>query len=224
LAAQSNQYQDRLIPYTRREELANCITHAAAVIASLIGLILLIMVSSESGDPWRVVSCTVFGFSLLFFYSASTIYHSVRGDRIRYVFRILDHVGIYLLIAGTYTPIALVILRGPIGWWLFGVVWGLAVAGIIFKAFLTHRLKFLAPVFYIALGWLVIFAFEPLLESMPLAGVDLLIAGGVIYTVGILFYAIDQIPFNHAIWHLFVMAGSVCHFWAILRYVAPEGV
>jgi hemolysin III len=221
LTAQENRYKDRLIPYTRREELANRVTHAAAVIASVVGLVLLVMVSSGSGDPWRVVSCSVFGASLLFFYTASTLYHSVRGDRVRYVFRILDHAGIYLLIAGTYTPITLVVLQGPTGWWLFGIVWGLAVVGIVFKAFLTHRLKFLAPVLYIALGWLIVIDFEPLLEAMPLHGIDLLIAGGVVYTVGILFYAIERIPFNHAIWHLFVMGGSLLHYLAIFYYIAP---
>jgi len=212
--------QSRLIDYSPEEELANRITHAVAFIACLVGLVLLIAVASRSGDPWRVVSCTVFGGCLLFFYSASTLYHTVRDERVRYLFRILDHVGIYLLIAGSYTPISLVTLRGSTGWWLFGTVWGLAAAGIIFKAFMTHRLRFLAPVLYIALGWLILFAFEPLLEAMPLKGVNLLIAGGVTYTVGIVFYAIDKIPFNHAIWHLFVIGGSVFHYLAIYFYVA----
>lgn len=221
MAKSEKHYRERLIFYSPGEELANRLTHAAAAVASLVGLVLLLVATAASGDAWRIVSCAIFGGSLLFFYCASTLYHSLRGDRLRYVFRILDHAGIYFLIAGTYTPITLVPLRGKVGWWLFGVVWGLAIAGIIFKAFLTHRLKFLAPALYIALGWLIVFAFEPLLDAMPLAGIDLLIAGGVTYTVGVVFYAIDRIPFNHAIWHLFVMGGSLFHFLAIYQYIAP---
>jgi len=217
---ESGNRQSRLIEYSPAEELANRISHAVAVIASLVGLVLLVAVAARSGGPWRIASCTIFASSMLFFYAASTLYHSVRSDRARYLFRILDHAGIYLLIAGTYTPITLVTLSGKVGWWLFGTVWSLAIGGIVFKSMMVHRLKFLAPFLYIVLGWLIIFAFEPLLEAMPLPGVNLLITGGVIYTVGILFYAIDRIPFNHAIWHLFVICGSFFHYLAIYQYVA----
>lgn len=212
--------QSRLIEYSPGEELANRISHAVAVLVSLVGLVLLVIIAARSGDPWRIASCAIFASSMLFFYLASTLYHTVRSDRARYLFRILDHAGIYLLIAGTYTPITLVTLRGTVGWWLFGTVWTLAIIGIVFKSFMVHRLKFLAPFLYIVLGWLIIFAFEPLLNAMPLPGVNLLIAGGLTYTGGILFYAIDRIPFNHAIWHLFVIGGSVFHYLAIYRYVA----
>jgi hemolysin III len=137
------------------------------------------------------------------------------------VFRVLDHAGIYLVIAGTYTPFTLVSLRESSGWVLFGVVWGLAIAGVIFKSFMTHRLAFLAPVFYIALGWLIVVDLEGLLTLVPIKGVLWLVAGGLFYTVGIIFYAIDRIPYNHAIWHVFVIAGSLCHYFSILWYVIP---
>ena len=137
------------------------------------------------------------------------------------IFKLLDHCAIYLLIAGSYTPFTLVLLREGNGWALFGVVWGLAMAGAVFKTFMTHRLAFLAPVFYIALGWLIVVDLEALLTMVPIKGVLWLFAGGLCYTVGIIFYAIDRIPYNHAIWHLFVIAGSLCHYLAVLWYVVP---
>ncbi|MEJ2471116.1 MAG: hemolysin III family protein [Desulfuromonadales bacterium] len=210
-----------LITYTDEEELANRLTHCLAAFISLLGLVVLIVVASKTGDPFRIVSAAIFCSCLSIFYVISTLYHSIRNPKTRYVFRILDHAGIYLVIAGTYTPITLVSLRQSSGWILFGVVWGLAIAGAIFKSFMTHRLAFLAPVFYIALGWLIVVDLEGVLTLVPLHGVYWLLAGGVFYTVGVLFYAIDRIPYNHAIWHVFVMAGSVCHYLAIFWYVIP---
>jgi hemolysin III len=155
------------------------------------------------------------------FYTISALYHSLRGERARYLFRILDHAGIYLVIAASYTPFTLVSLRAGSGWLLFGVVWALAIGGMVFKSLMTHRLRFLAPVFYLALGWLIVVDIDGLLRTVPAGGVAYLAAGGLAYTVGVLFYAIDRIPYNHAIWHLFVIAGSVCHYLAVLWYVVP---
>ncbi|NIQ94848.1 MAG: hemolysin III family protein [Desulfuromonadales bacterium] len=211
----------RLFIYSEEEEVANRLTHGLGALLSLIGLVVLIGATARNGEPWRTVACTVFGGTLLLFYATSTIYHSVERPHLKYVFRILDHVTIYFLIAGTYTPFTLVTLHGKWGWSLFGVVWGLAVAGSIFKAFMPHRLRILAPTFYIAMGWIIVIAIEPLQESLPRAGIAWLLAGGIAYTGGVLFYAWNRLPYNHAIWHVFVMAGSLCHYLAVLWYVVP---
>jgi len=213
-----------LITYSEEEELANRLTHSIAAILSLAGLVILLISASRTGDPYRIVSAAVFCGILFLFYIISTLYHTVRTPKIRYTFRILDHVGIYLVIAGSYTPFTLVSMRAGHGWALFGLIWGLALAGAIFKTFMTHRLAFLAPVFYIALGWLIVIDLEGLLTMVPLKGVLWLLAGGLFYTIGIIFYAIDRIPYNHAIWHVFVVAGSFCHYLAVLWYVIPVGV
>lgn len=210
-----------LITYSNEEELANRLTHGLAAILSVIGLVVLVAAAARTGDPYRIVSTAIFSSCLSVFYVISTLYHTIRNPRVRYVFRILDHAGIYLVIAGSYTPFTLVSLRQGSGWVLFGVVWGLAVAGAIFKSFMTHRLAFLAPVFYIALGWLIVSDLEGLLTMAPSKGVLWLLAGGLFYTAGIVFYAIDRILYNHAIWHVFVIAGSLCHYLSIFRYVVP---
>jgi len=215
-------HDGRLVHYSPREELANRATHGAAALASVPALAVLLTAAARTGDPYRVVSCAVFAGSLCAFYVISTLYHSLRSERARYVFRILDHAGIYLVIAASYTPFTLVSMRSGNGWLLFGVVWALAVAGMVFKSLMTHRLRFLAPVLYIALGWLIVVDLEGLLTMVPPGGVTWLIAGGLAYTGGILFYAIDRIPYNHAIWHLFVIAGSACHYLAVLWYVVPR--
>lgn len=213
--------QYHLVAYSEAEELLNRLSHGLAAILSIPGLVILLLVAAASGDPYRITSCAVFGSVMSIFYLISTLYHTVRRPRVRYIFRILDHAGIYLLIAGTYTPFTLVSLRSGNGWALFAVVWGLAIAGVVFKTFMTHKLAFLAPVFYIALGWLIVIDLEELLTMVPVRGVTWLVAGGLSYTLGIVFYAVDRIPFNHAIWHLFVVTGSLCHYLAILWYVAP---
>ena len=214
-------HDDRLVYYTPQEELANRLTHGLAALASVPALVVLLTAAARTGDPYRVVTSAVFAGSLCVFYTISALYHSLRGERARYLFRILDHAGIYLVIAASYTPFTLVSLRAGSGWLLFGVVWALAIGGMVFKSLMTHRLRFLAPVFYIALGWLIVVDIDGLLTMVPPGGVAYLVAGGLAYTVGVLFYAIDSIPYNHAIWHLFVIAGSVCHYLAVLWYVVP---
>lgn len=212
---------EHLITYTEQEELFNRLTHGAAAILSVAGLVILVTAASRTGDPYRIVSAAIFCGALSLFYVISTLYHTIRSPRVRYIFRILDHAGIFVVIAGSYTPFTLVSLRSGRGWFLFGLVWSLAVAGIVFKSFMTHRLRFLAPVFYIGLGWLIVIDLEGLLTMVPSGGVFWLVAGGLFYTFGIIFYAIDRIPYNHAIWHVFVVAGSLCHYLAVLWYVVP---
>jgi hemolysin III len=210
-----------LVTYSEGEESVNRLTHGVAAILSMFGLVVMVVVASRTGDPYRIVSSAIFCGALSLFYVVSTLYHSFRKPKIRYVFRVLDHAGIFLVIAGSYTPFTLVSLRQGHGWELFWTVWGLAISGAIFKSFMTHRLAFLAPVFYLGLGWLIVVDLEGLLTMVPLRGVKWLLAGGLFYTVGIIFYAIDRIPYNHAIWHGFVMAGSFCHYLAVLWYVLP---
>jgi hemolysin III len=212
---------ERLEHYAPAEERLNRISHGLGVLLSLLATVMLMLDSVATSDPWRIVSCAVFSASLLIFYLSSTLYHTVQSDRLRYLFRILDHATIFVLIAGSYTPFTLVTLRGPWGWSLFGIVWGLAVAGVVLKVFMTHRLKILGPVIYICMGWLMIVAVNPLLAALPGAGFYWVLAGGIIYTAGVLVYAIKQIPYNHAIWHLFVLTGSFCHVHAVYWYVVP---
>lgn len=203
------------------EEIANSITHGMGAFLSLAGLVLLIVFASLYGGARHIVSCTIFGFALVLLYTASTLYHSFRKPRLKFVFRIIDHSCIYILIAGTYTPFMLVAVRGALGWTFFGIVWGLTALGILFKTFFIHRFQILSTLAYIAMGWLAIFAIKPIFQALSGGAVFWLIAGGLAYTLGTIFYAWKKLPFNHAIWHSFVLAGSVCHFFAVLFYVIP---
>lgn len=213
-------YAHALPTTTIGEEIANTLTHGLGAILSVAGLVLLIVESSLHGDAWRIVSCTIFGISLLVLYTVSTLYHSVRNPRTKYFFRILDHAAIYVLIAGSYTPFALVHLRGPWGWSLFGIVWALAIAGVIFKIFHIHRFPILSATIYLLMGWLVVVAMGEVIAKVPPHAIGWLVAGGAAYTLGIIFFAWDKLPYNHAIWHGFVLLGSFCHFWAIFAHVA----
>lgn len=203
------------------EEIFNSITHGTGALMSLAGLVLLIVFASLYGEARHIVSCTIFGVSLVLLYTASTLYHSFRKPRVKFVFRIVDHSCIYILIAGTYTPFMLVAVRGVLGWTIFGIVWGMTVLGILFKSFFIHRFKILSTLAYIAMGWIAIFAIKPIFQSLSEGAIFWLIAGGFAYTVGTIFYAWKKLPFNHAIWHSFVLAGSICHFVAVLFYVIP---
>ena len=200
-------------------EKFNAWTHLVGALLALTGAIWLIVVAAGSGDGWKIFSMTVYGATLVMLYSISTVYHSVRG-RAKRVLRKLDHLSIYLLIAGSYTPFCLVSLHGPWGWWLFGIVWGLAVIGMLQEIKPRSEARILSLVIYAVMGWIVLVAIEPLLTSLGMAGFIWLAAGGVFYTVGIIFFAFDE-RFHHwhGIWHLFVIAGSLAHFIAILLYV-----
>lgn len=203
--------------YTPREELANSLTHGLGVGLSLGGLALLVTRAARFGDAWQVVSASVFGATLVLLYTASTLYHSFRSPEAKRILRKLDHSSIYLLIAGTYTPFMLVNLRGAWGWSLLCVIWGLALAGVILKLWLTGRFRLVSTVCYVAMGWLIVIAVKPMLAAVPSAGLWLLLAGGLCYTGGTLFYLWKSLRYHHAVWHLFVLAGSVCHFFAVLR-------
>jgi hemolysin III len=203
------------------EERANTITHGIGAVLSLIGGSSLIIFAARSGDAWRVVSAAVFGTALLLLYSASTVYHAVQQGQAKARLEILDHAAIYLLIAGTYTPFTLVDLRGPWGWSLFGVIWGLALLGVIAKLFLTGRFSRLSTLTYVAMGWLVVVALVPALRALPTSALVWLVAGGLLYTAGTFFFHCDRLPYAHAIWHLFVLAGSACHMAAVTTQVLP---
>jgi hemolysin III len=204
-----------------KEETVNAWTHGLGAVLSLAGLVVLVVMAGRYGDAWHIVSCTIYGVTMVLLFSSSTLYHSCRSERAKHICRIIDHASIYLLIAGTYTPFVLVSLRGGWGWSLFGVVWGLALAGIVFQIFFVSRFRVLQTLIYLAMGWLAVIAFKPLLARVPLPGLIWLLAGGLSYTVGALFYLWKKLPFHHAVWHLFVLAGSVCHYFAILFYVLP---
>jgi len=203
------------------EELANTITHGIGVGLSIAGLVLLVVRATMYGDVWQVVSFSIYGTSLILLYMASTLYHGFQSRRVKEVLRILDHSAIYLLIAGTYTPFLLITLRGPWGWTLLGVIWGLALLGISFKIIFGHKYDIMSTAFYILMGWVVIIAIKPLIAALPSGGLAWLVAGGLAYTGGVIFYAWEKLPFNHAIWHGFVMAGSFFHFFAVLFYLSP---
>jgi len=207
--------------YTPGEEVANSLTHGIGAGLSVAGLILLVVFAAMYGDVWRVVSFSIYGSSLIILYLSSTLYHSFQKPRVKRVFRILDHTSIYALIAGTYTPFTLVSLRGPWGWTIFGVVWGLALLGIAFKTVFTGRFDIATTAAYVLMGWLGVIAFKEMLIKVPSGGLILLVAGGVVYTAGVIFYIWEKLPYNHAIWHLFVLGGSICHFFAIFLYVLP---
>ena len=207
--------------YTRGEEIANSITHGIGAVLAIGGLAVLVAFSSIYGNVWHIVSCSVFGAALIFLYTASTLYHAIQGPRIKSVLRIIDHAAILLLIAGTYTPFTLVSLRGPWGWTLFGIIWGLATVGIILETTRLRRFRAGLIALYVIMGWAVVAAVKPMMANVGSGGLWLLLSGGLAYTGGIVFYLWRRLPYNHAIWHLFVLAGSILHYFAILLYVVP---
>ncbi|MGG4341692.1 PAQR family membrane homeostasis protein TrhA [Paenibacillus lautus] len=209
--------------YPRREEIANAITHGIGAALSVAALVLLIVFSSLKGNAWHVVSFTIYGSTMLLLYLSSTLVHGLRDGKAKDFFEFMDHSSIYLFIAGTYTPFLLVAIRGTLGWSLFGIVWGIALFGVVFKAFFVKKFLFLSTIFYIAMGWLIVIAWNPLTAVVAPQGMNLLAIGGVLYTLGTIFYVWRGFPYHHAIWHLFVLAGSILHFFAILIYLLPIG-
>jgi len=203
--------------------LANSITHGVGVLFAVAGAVFLVS-ASVHGSTAQIVGCLIFSVTLVLVYLCSTLYHSLVRTRARHVFHVLDHSAIYLLIAGTYTPFTLVSLRGPVGWVLFGVVWALAIAGVIFKSLAIGRFALASALVYLFQGWFIVFAASPLLHAIGWHGMMWIGAGGVAYTLGMVFFALDRIRFFHAAWHLFVLAGSVAHYFAILFYVVPAHV
>jgi hemolysin III len=204
-----------------REEIANAVTHGVGALASAAAGAVLITLAAQSGTRLQMVSAVVFCASLLLLYTASTLYHAIPSLAAKRKLKVFDHCAIYMLIAGTYTPFALIGLRGPVGWWLFGVAWGLALIGIMFKLFFTGRFKLFSTLVYIGMGWMAVFAIQPMIVNIPLASLLWLLAGGVAYTAGTLFYHNERLRYSHAVWHLFVLAGSACHFIAVISQVVP---
>ena len=206
------------------EEIANAITHGIGLLLSIAGFVVLLVLAALRGTAWHIVACSIYGATLICLYTASTLYHAVISPRVKRALRIFDHSAIYVLIAGTYTPFLLVSLRGPWGWSLFGVIWGLALVGVLFKFWFVERFAILSTAVYIAMGWLVVIAAKPVITHLPLTAIIWLLAGGLAYTGGVIFFAAKRIPYSHAIWHLFVLAGSICHYFAVLSTVIPPRV
>jgi len=197
------------------DELANALTHGAGAAASAVATVVLVALAAAGGDAWEIVSAAVFGTTLVLLYVSSTLYHSAREPHTRARLEVLDHAAIYLLIAGTYTPFTIGVLRGAWGWSLFGIVWGLAVAGVTFKLFFTGRFRLVSTLVYVGMGWLGVVAAGPLIRALSPASLAWLVAGGLAYTAGTFFYHADRFRFSHAVWHAFVLAGSVCHVVAV---------
>lgn len=198
------------------EEVANALTHGIGFFLSVIGLGVLWFFAIQSGDPWKLISASIFGFSMVLLYASSTLYHSTRDPQLKYTFRILDHCAIYVMIAGSYTPFTLLTLRDTFGWILFAIVWAIAICGIIFKIFFVGRFKILSLMSYLGMGWLIVFAGEQLVAQLPENALYLLIAGGLSYTVGTVAFILERLAFSHAVWHLFVLSGTCCHYFAVL--------
>ena len=206
-------------PYSLGEEIANSIIHGLGIGLSVAALTLLVHVAYLDGDSWKLASAIVYGLALVLEYTASTLYHSFPQPQVKHVFKILDHAGIYVLIAGSYTPFLLVTLRESSGWTWFAIIWSIAVVGIAVEAFWAYRPGWVSALVYLAMGWLVVLAIGPLTANLAPGGVRLLIAGGLAYTLGTIFYVLKRVPYMHAVWHVFVLAGSILHFLAVMIFV-----
>lgn len=207
--------------YPRTEEILNVITHGLGLLLSIAALVILVVFASIKGNVWHIVSVSIYGASLVTLYLASTLFHSVTEQKLRNKLNVFDHSAIYFLIAGTYTPFLLVTIRGPWGWSLFGVIWGLAIGGLVFKLFFTGKYDVVSAIIYVAMGWLIIIAIKPMNENLSSDGLMWLIGGGLSYMIGVVFYLLHKIPYNHAIFHIWVLLGSFAHFIAVFRYVLP---
>lgn len=218
MGLQQNQNSTVMRVQSATEEKLNTITHAIGAVFGIIALMLLIVSDTRKTD-YSLTSVIIYGFSIIILFSASAFYHAAKTERKKRFLRIIDHISIYLLIAGTYTPVLLITLEQSLGWTLFYVVWGIAVFGVVLKTFFTGRFELFSTLLYLAMGWLIIFDFTTLSQLIDANGILFLFAGGVAYTVGIIFYVIEKIPYNHVIWHIFVLAGAIFHFLMILLYV-----
>ena len=207
--------------YPKLEERLNVVTHGLGFLLSIVALVILVVFASLQGTPWHMVSFSIYGVSLVTLYLASTLFHSTKKQSLRNKLNIFDHIAIYFLIAGTYTPFLLVTLRGPWGWSLFGIIWGLAIGGLVFKLFYTGKYDFISALIYLSMGWLIIIALEPLNNNLEFEGILWLLGGGFSYSIWVVFYLLNRLPYNHAIFHIWVLIGSFAHFIAVYRYVLP---
>ncbi len=207
--------------YTKAEEVAHTVTHGFGMLLSIAALTILVSFSTLNGDSWHIVSSSIYGASLILLYGASSLYHGIPHLATKALLQRFDHAAIYVLIAGTYTPFLLVSLRGSWGWSLFGIIWSLALIGAVFEFLNWKPFQKLSLALYLGMGWIIIIAIEPMFEHVDLNGLALLLLGGLFYSFGVIFYVWEKLPFNHAIWHMFVLAGSAAHFFSILFYVIP---
>lgn len=211
-----------VVYYSKKEEIANALTHGIGIILSIIGLVYMLVYSIQNGDISHITGSIVFGSTLIIMYTCSTLYHTFQTQKLKLIFRKLDHIAIYLLIAGSYTPFTLITLQNTAwGWSLFIIIWFLAVFGIIYKLTPLNRYKKISLILYLGMGWLVILAAKPMITFLDTNGLWLLVLGGLMYTIGVIFYIWEKLPFNHAIWHLFVLGGSIFHFFTVFYYVIP---
>ena len=208
--------------YSLGEEIANSVSHGVGALLAVSGLVVLTVLAALRGNAWHIVGCSVFGAALVLLYTTSTLYHGIRNPRAKAALRAVDHSAIFILIAGTYTPFALVSLHGPWGWSLFGVIWGLAVLGIVLQMGVLGRGTAASVLLYVGMGWVVVIATKPLLDAVAPGGLALLVIGGLAYTLGTGFYVWRRLPYHHAVWHGFVLLGSASHFFAVLLYVIPK--
>ncbi|MFU8785288.1 PAQR family membrane homeostasis protein TrhA [Aliidiomarina sp.] len=202
--------------YSLLEEIAHSVSHGIGVILGIVGLVVMLWLSFEYGDVWHIVSVSIYGFSVILLYSASTLYHALTNVKAKRFFQLMDHAAIFVLIAGTYTPFLLVNLRGPWGWTLFVIIWSIAIGGVLLETMKKERIKWLSLTLYLGLGWMALVAMKPMLELVNTTGLLLLLAGGLLYSFGVIFYVRKQMVFHHAIWHVFVLAASVAHFFAVI--------
>lgn len=209
--------------YSLKEEIAHSVTHGIGALLSVIGLTLLVIYSSMYGDSWHIISSSIYGLTLITLYTSSTLYHAITVPDVKRFLQKLDHAAIFLLIAGTYTPFTLVNLRGGWGWTLFGIVWSIAIAGMIMELIVKRRYKRVSLGLYLGLGWIVMIAIDPMITHVEIGGLILLLIGGLFYSLGVIFYVWKKLLYHHAIWHLFVLAGSAFHFFAVFFYVIPSG-
>jgi hemolysin III len=208
--------------YSLAEEISHSITHGIGVALSIVGLVILVVRATGHGDVIQIVSFSIYGASLTLLYLASTLYHGIQYPPVKRLFRILDHASIYLLIAGSYTPFLLVGLRGKLGWTFLVMIWGLAILGVGFKTFFIHRFEKISVLVYIFMGWISLVMVKEMVANIPVGGLIWLAVGGVLYTVGVIFYALKKVPYMHMVWHVFVLGGSICHFFAVFLYLAPK--
>lgn len=207
--------------YTKKEEVVNAITHGIGVLLSITALVFLVIFSVKHGNAWHVTTFSIYGVTMLLLYLSSTLVHSFPEGKAKDLFEIFDHASIYLFIAGTYTPFTLIVINGVLGWTLLSIVWGIAIVGVVFKSFFVKKFLYLSTILYVVMGWMIVIGWEPLTATLPPEGITLLVAGGLLYTVGAIFYVWRGFLFHHAVWHLFVLAGSISHFFTILFYVTP---
>jgi len=212
-------FKDGVKFYSPAEERINVWSHGSGLVLSIIGLVLLVLRAVSTADVWRIVSFSIFGISMIILYSASTFYHHSKIPKLRARLNIFDHASIYVLIAGTYTPFTLVTLHGWVGWTIFGISWGAAVVGIFLKIIFIGKHKILSVIMYVLMGWIIVIAIKPLIQNMSTEGLIWLLAGGISYTVGAVLYSLKGMKFNHAVFHIFVLAGTICHFVAIYWFV-----